>query len=77
MAAIQKILSSKKLTLSVNLQKILAKISAKQIVRIHRSYAINISHIQSISDEEVTVANVNVPISTSYKSSLFEQLKLL
>jgi len=67
----------KKLTISVNLQKILAKISAKQIVRIHRSYAINIAHIQSISDDEVTVANVNVPISTSYKSSLFEQLKLL
>jgi len=67
----------KELKISVNLREILAKISAKQIVRVHRSYAINTLHIQSITDEELTVANVNIPIGDTYKSALFEQLKLL
>jgi len=65
------------LTICCNLQKILDKISLKHFIRVHRSYAININNIQSITEEELTVGNINVPISKGYRTALFKQLNLL
>jgi len=65
------------LTICSNLQGLLDKMNLKNFIRVHRSYAINLDHIQSISDDELTVGSVNVPISSSYRSTLFKQLNLL
>ncbi|WP_422104905.1 LytR/AlgR family response regulator transcription factor [Winogradskyella sp.] len=51
-----------------------AKLPKKHFLRIHRSYIVRLSKIQSFTNEEVTVNRIALPISRSYKK---EVLKLL
>ena len=66
-----------KLTICSNLQSVLDKIDMPNFIRIHRSYAINIDHVESVTDDEVIVGKVIVPISTKYRQDLFDRLNLL
>jgi len=43
-------------------------------VRIHRSYIVNINHIEQISDFNLFIGNKNIPMSKSYKSELYERI---
>jgi len=65
------------LTICSNLQSILDKMALSNFIRIHRSYAINIDHVDSFTDDEVVVGKAIVPISSSYRQNLFDKLNLL
>ena len=52
-----------------------AKLPKKQFLRIHRSYIICLSKIQSFTNEEVTVNRIALPISRSYKKEVLKQLE--
>ncbi len=57
----------KKFVLRLSLSQLLEKINYKPLVRIHRSYAVNINAIQSFNDQEVQINKVELPIGRNYK----------
>lgn len=64
----------------VNVQlKILEETFANAFVRIHRTYLVNISHIEAVNPKEGTimVAGETLPIGYAYRRDFMEGLKLL
>ena len=70
---VQLVTTEKKLLLRLALSQLLEKISYKPLVRIHRSYAVNINMIQSFSDQEVNLSKMQLPIGRSYKEDFLKQ----
>ncbi len=52
-----------------------AKLPKQQFLRIHRSYIVHLSKIQSFTNEEVTVNRKALPISRSYKKDVLKHLE--
>lgn len=57
----------KKFLLRMSLGQLLEKIHYKSLVRIHRSFAVNINCIQSFNDQEVEINQQQLPIGRNYK----------
>lgn len=57
----------KKFVLRLSLSQLLEKIDYRPLVRIHRSYAVNINAIQSFNDQEVQINKAALPIGRNYK----------
>lgn len=66
------ITTSKKITLRLSLNQILEKITYKKLVRIHRSYAININWINSFNENSVFVDKAELPMGKNYRKYFFE-----
>lgn len=52
-----------------------AKLPKHRFLRIHRSYIICVSKIQSFTNEYVTINNITLSISRSYKREVLNQLE--
>ncbi|WP_299518999.1 LytTR family DNA-binding domain-containing protein [Winogradskyella sp.] len=52
-----------------------AKLPKQQFLRIHRSYIVGLSKIQSFTNEEVTVNRIALPISRSYRKEVLKHLE--
>ncbi len=63
--------------LSITMGTILSDLKLPNIVRCHRSYAVNISRIDSFEGNTVFVKNKGIPVSKSYKEAFFNQFKTL
>jgi DNA-binding LytR/AlgR family response regulator len=59
--------ADKKFLLRLSLSQLLDKINYKPLVRIHRSYAVNINAIQSFNEQEVEINQQQLPIGRNYK----------
>ncbi|WP_315820541.1 LytTR family DNA-binding domain-containing protein [Paraflavitalea speifideaquila] len=62
----------RKLVLRLSLSQLLEKINYKPLVRIHRSYAVNINAIQSFNDQEVQINKAGLPIGRNYKEAFLK-----
>jgi DNA-binding LytR/AlgR family response regulator len=51
---------------------LLDKINYKALVRIHRSYAVNINAILSFNEQEVEVNQQHLPIGRNYKEEFLK-----
>ena len=67
------ITADKKFLLRLSLNQLLEKINYKALVRIHRSYAVNINAIQSFNEQEVEVNQQHLPIGRNYKEEFMKQ----
>ncbi|QJD78692.1 response regulator [Spirosoma rhododendri] len=61
------ITTTRKYILRLTLSSILDRISQPWLVRIHRSYAININTVESFNDAEISVGSQLLPLSRSCK----------
>jgi Response regulator of the LytR/AlgR family len=59
--------TEKKFLVRLSLGQLLEKIKYQPLVRIHRSFAVNINAIQSFNDQEVEINNLQIPIGRNYK----------
>lgn len=68
----------KKFAVSTNLQSLLDQLNHEQIIRVHRSYAINLAHLHSFDEHDVYILQNNevieLPIGNAYKSAFLEML---
>jgi DNA-binding LytR/AlgR family response regulator len=67
--------SEKPLMVLDKLSDLLEKLPAKQFIRIHKSFIVNVSDIQKIEGNMLTIHNKVVPISTTFKQNLDEFIK--
>jgi len=65
-----------KMIVRSNLTDYLDLIGSKDFVRIHRSYAVNINHVETINSEYLIINNTQLPISKAYRDELLGNLKL-
>ncbi|WP_055436993.1 LytR/AlgR family response regulator transcription factor [Lacinutrix algicola] len=52
-----------------------AKLPKQQFMRIHRSYIISVKHIESFTNEHITISKKALPISRSYKKEILNVLE--
>ncbi len=52
-----------------------AKLPKQQFLRIHRSYIIAIQHLQSFTNEYITIGKKSLPISRTYKKNVLQYLE--
>ena len=52
-----------------------AKLPSKRFLRIHRSFIIALKHISSFTNEEITIKNIALTISRSYKKEVLQILE--
>ncbi len=71
------ICNEKKYLLSFTLKKVAEKLNDKSFIRIHRSYIINVTKIDSLCDGYVFVNHKKIPIGKSYKENLMQNISLL
>jgi len=63
---------------TMTLKKLMEQLEhVPELVRIHRSYAINILHLESMSDWYVYVGSAKIAIGKSYRPQLLSRLKML
>lgn len=68
-------LDNKTIVTRETISAIEAKLPHQSFLRIHRSFIISLSHISSFTNEEVTINNVSLTISRSYKKQVLEVLE--
>lgn len=61
--------AEKKYSLRLSLSQLIDKLHTPALVRIHRSYAINLQAIQSFTDQEVVINKQHLPLSRNYKDA--------
>ncbi len=58
---------NKKYTIRLTMGNVLERLPMKDLVRIHRSFAVNINKIESFTEQEVSIHNLQIPLSRTYK----------
>ena len=59
---------------STTTQEILSCLSPKLFVRIHKSFAVNLSKISDYTEKEVVISDKTLPIGITFKRELFKRL---
>lgn len=71
------ITKAKKYTIRLVLNKVLEKIQSPDIIRNHRSYAVNLRQIQSFGEQGISVGTHTVPVGRSYRESFVKRFTQL
>ena len=56
---------------------LLGKINSSDFLRVHRSYAVPISKVQSFQDHDLYIGKHVIPVSKSYVKVVKEQLNII
>lgn len=70
-------LVNKKLLLRKSLDGLIAELSSDMIVRTHRSYAVNIEHLNAVSGAKLQLGEYIIPLSRLHKENLIEKFRSL
>ncbi len=69
--------SSREYILSVSLKNIEEKMSMQLFMRIHRSYLINITHVDEVFENHVMIEKKSVPIGVGMREQLMQRIQTL
>ncbi len=58
----------------MNFKSILQKLSNNFFLRVHRSYIVNVEHIDFLQKNKIVIANKQIPIGDTYKKELIKNL---
>ncbi len=68
---------NKTFTLALNLSQFSDRLSHSDLVRVHRSYIVNIRHIEELETSQLKVTGMTVGISQTYRDELLSKLRLI
>lgn len=63
--------------LSTTLKSIEEKLSGQLFIRIHRSYIVNLAHVDEVAESNVIIAEKPIPLSAALKEHLLERIQTL
>lgn len=69
------ITEERKFVVRLSLNQLFEKLLLKKLVRIHRSYAVNIEAIQSFNDMQVVIGRQELPIGRNYKEDFLRRFE--
>lgn len=64
-------------TLSNSLKVVADKLPESKFVRVHRSYMVNISKLDSVADDHIEIKRKSIPLSKGYKELLMRRLRTI
>ncbi|MFM9837380.1 MAG: LytR/AlgR family response regulator transcription factor [Cyclobacteriaceae bacterium] len=67
----------KEYILTITLKAIEEKISAKLFLRLHRSFIVNIAHVDEVTEEHVLIGQKKIPIGNGMKEVLLKNMRTL
>lgn len=67
--------SGKKTVFRGKMEEVISKVNIPNLIRVHRSYAVNLKYVQSLSDKIILFDGTEIPVSRKYRSSVVEQLQ--
>ncbi len=68
--------SSQKFALRLSLADLLDRLHFSRLVRIHRSYAVNLDAISSFDDQLIRIGQTEIPIGRNYRQDFMNQFNL-
>ena len=68
--------AEKKVMMRSTLNDFMAQLDPNIFIRIHRSYSVNINHVDNIFSTELNIQTTKIPIGKSYKEALYKSLGL-
>ena len=68
---------NKEFLLCITLKTIEEKLSERIFLRTHRSYIINLAHIDEVAEDHVIIAQKAIPLSAGLKEQLLERIQTL
>ena len=63
------------LTTLQNLKEFENKLPEDNFIRVHRSYIVSLSHIDSISRNEISIGHYTIPVGNAYKPAFDEMIE--
>ncbi|QHV95965.1 response regulator [Spirosoma endbachense] len=66
---------TRKFVLRLSLAVLLQRLADMTLIRVHRSFAVNLSHVESFSDYEVQVPGQTVPLGRVYKEEFLHHFR--
>ena len=66
-----------KILAKMTLKEILDQIQSPQIVRVHKSHAVNLKKIDKIKNNEIHINQVTIPIGRAFKEDLMAKIKVI
>lgn len=69
--------SEKEHLLVLTLKDLAAKLPSFPFVRIHRSYIVNVSHIDEVTSQNLSIKGETLPISKGYRNELLDRIRLI
>ncbi len=63
--------------LSYSLKALEEKLSDRRFMRVHRSYIVNIEHINAIEDNYILISEKSIPIGKTYREDLMKRLSII
>ena len=63
--------------LSVNLGILEEKLKNHSFARVHRSYLVNVLHVETIEEDVLTVGLEHIPLGKSYREEFYRRLQQL
>jgi len=69
--------SDKRYLVSETLKLLLSKLAGKGLIRVHRSYAVNLNAISALAERELMVGNRRIPIGRTHRKNLMERITTL
>lgn len=63
--------------LSYSLKTLEEKLPDQQFMRVHRSYIVNVDHINAIEDNYILISGKNIPIGKTYRDGLMKRLSII
>jgi two-component system, LytTR family, response regulator LytT len=66
----------KKIMVRSSMQQYIGNFDERKFFRIHRSYVINLDHIQTINTENIVVNGITLPIGKTFRDDLLSHIKL-
>jgi two-component system LytT family response regulator len=69
--------NNKKILIRMNFFDLFRYLPNNNFIRIHKSYIINLKHLDTIEGQHVIISSRNIPIGAAYKHELMNYMKLL
>jgi len=69
--------SNREYLLSITLKAIEDRFSDKLFLRIHRSYIVNLQHVDEVAESHVTIGQKTIPLSIALKDQLLQRIQTL
>lgn len=67
---------NKKFLVRSNLSQYVELLDSQDFFRVHRSFVININHVQTIEPNHIFINNKTIPIGKTYREDLLNSLRL-
>lgn len=65
-----------KMQLRNNLEHFLGLLDAEKFFRVHKAYAVNVEHVDSVSENSLLIKNKEIPVGKTYHEELMKFLEL-